>query len=155
MSGTHFQSVCSMLAVSALALSAAPGSALGSTPFTAVPLFLSGQTSNWVVRSLHNSAPIHGTTITARFEEGQMSGSAGCNRYWATYRAEGGEFRISSPISTTRMACLRSGVMEQEASYLAALEAARTYTISERRLLLRNADGEVLVRFQKTRVMEP
>lgn len=61
---------------------------------------------------------------------------------------------MTSPIGTTKMACLRPGVMDQEASYVAALGEARSYVLRGRLLILRNAEGKVLVRFVSSGILE-
>jgi len=84
-----------------------------------------------------------GTEITARFEGGRLSGSAGCNSYSAGFALGGGGGAIVvSPPASTRMFCASPpGVMEQEAAYLAALPTAVRYRIEGERLSLETADG--------------
>ena len=102
----------------------------------------------WVVRELMNggrlSDPIPGTTLTASFTDGQLSGTAGCNSYFASYQAEGQWIKIG-PIASTMAFCDRpEGVMDQEGRYLALLEAAETFERMENHLTMRRADGLVL-----------
>lgn len=155
---SRFASVCVTLAISAIVLSGPPSEARAAAPvlpagFVAAPLFI-GSTSTWEVRSLRGSALIPGTRITARFDGRRVTGSAGCNHYGGSYRAEGGSFRMTSSIFTTKMACLQPGVMRQEDSYVAALGEARSYVLRGRRLILRNAEGKVLVRLVASGILE-
>ena len=68
--------------------------------------------------------------ITAEFTpDGIMSGSSGCNSYNAMYNATlEGALTVVPPIATTRMACERG--MEAEATYLAALESAQSFSFT-------------------------
>lgn len=87
----------------------------------------------WVLLSLGDPAnPVAaeaGASVTAVFtDEGELSGSAGCNRYTTGYEitAEGG--MSIGPAAVTMMFCSRG--MEQEAAFLAALETAQSYALS-------------------------
>jgi len=111
--------------------------------------------TSWEVTSYNTgtgavTSVIIGTEITADFgEEGQLSGSAGCNGYVAEYETEGNKITISSAVATTRKACQEEGVMEQENAYLAALETADTYKIEGATMEMRTADGAKVAGFQR------
>ena len=86
------------------------------------------------------------TEVTAIFEEGKLTGSAGCNTYNGTYTASSGssENEIAiGPLATTRMACAEN-VMGQETRYLSALEAAETYTIEDTTLTIYFPGGALI-----------
>lgn len=83
-------------------------------------------------------------TVTARFEAGQITGSAGCNSYFADYTLAG-ERLTFGPVGATRMAC-EDNRMAVETRYLAALDSAESYTISGHTLTLNYAGGAL--RFQ-------
>jgi heat shock protein HslJ len=71
------------------------------------------------------------TEITAIFEDGKVTGSAGCNTYSGSYTVTAGatENEIAiGPLATTRMAC-EQRIMGQETLYLSSLEAAESYVI--------------------------
>ncbi|MCB0131275.1 MAG: META domain-containing protein, partial [Caldilineaceae bacterium] len=89
-----------------------------------------------------------GTEITAIFgEDGTLSGSAGCNNYSSSYTVDGDAIAIG-PSASTRMMCAEpEGVMDQETSYLMALENAATYRLKGDRLELRAADGALQVEY--------
>ena len=91
------------------------------------------------------SSPIVGTELTAAFgDDGKLSGTAGCNPYTTTYRAERGTIEIAAP-GSGRMACeTPKGVMEQERAYLDALPAAATYEVGGSNLKLLAADGTIV-----------
>lgn len=118
------------------------------------PLPLVGTT--WTMTGYHNGqggfvSVLAGTDVTALFDvSGQLSGSAGCNSYSATYEQDG-QSLTTGPAISTMMACAQpDGVMEQEQGYLAALERVAAYTIRGDTLELKDGDGQVLVRFAAT-----
>ena len=81
-------------------------------------------------------AVLEGTEITASFNgaEGQATGSAGCNSYFASYEASGNKLSFSD-IAQTEMYCAApEGVMEQEREYLTLLSNAESYEIKEGKL---------------------
>lgn len=76
------------------------------------------------------------TSITATFDAGTVSGSAGCNDYTASYVINDSEISISD-IATTFMMCTEpADIMAQETRYLAGLEAATNIQISPRTIQL-------------------
>ncbi len=63
-----------------------------------------------------------GSEITAEFStDGQITGSAGCNRYMATFEVNG-EFLAVGPIGLTRMMCTDESLRQQEQQFISALE---------------------------------
>lgn len=122
----------------------------------AEPLVLPG--SLWNVLAYNNGrggvvSVIQGTEITAYFgEDGQLTGSAGCNNYSAGYEIDGDQIKIG-PAAATRMACGEpEGIMEQEAEYLAALENASIFRIeNQERLILEGPDGSRMVDYKPAR----
>jgi len=85
------------------------------------------------------------TEITATFEDGTVSGSAGCNTYSAAYTFDGSFFTFEAP-AATEMACSDpAGVMEQEQRYLGFLGDITTYHINGNQLRLETGDGRALV----------
>ena len=74
--------------------------------------------TGWRLETFRKSAPIAGTEITVRFNDGTIKGSAGCNTYGGVYKVNGTGISISE-IYFTEMACMEpEGVMEQEQMYL-------------------------------------
>jgi hypothetical protein len=89
---------------------------------------------------------IPGSEITALFENGEVSGSAGCNTYRGTYRSTRAVGRNTikfGPLATTKMMC-DEPLMDQEELYLAALESATAYTIEGFALQITYPGGELL-----------
>lgn len=121
--------------------------------FIAVDQSLGG--TSWQVLSYNNgkggvTSLIIGTEVTAIFgEDGKLTGTGGCNSYFAEYQTEGDNISIG-PVGSTEMACLEpEGVMEQEQQYLAALQTAATYKIEGLNMEMRTADGAMVATFQR------
>ncbi len=97
--------------------------------------------SQWTLLSLNGEAPLDGTQITMNFNaEGQVSGSAGCNNYTATYTAAGGTLTLSTGASTM-MAC-PDAIMIQEQTYLDALGAVTGYSLDAGQLVIAYGDAD-------------
>ena len=108
--------------------------------------------TQWELTTYNNgqqamTSVLPGTRITALFESGTVSGSAGCNNYNASYELDGKSITIG-PGASTMMACPEpEGVMEQEQLYLAALQSAGSYQIIANRLELISESGELAAMF--------
>lgn len=102
--------------------------------------------TSWTLVELAGKPVVEGgKPVTAEFDgEGRVAGSAGCNRYTASYKLVAGQLSISQAIST-RMACAQPGVMEQEAAFLKAMEKVMTFQREGERLTLTTTDGQTLV----------
>lgn len=92
----------------------------------------------WEVTGYNNGrqavvSPMTGTRITVAFEQGTVSGQAGCNTFRATYSIDGSRITIG-PAVTTRKMC-EQAVMTQEREFLKALESASTWSIDAGGLL--------------------
>ena len=90
-------------------------------------------------------SPIQNTTLTAYFEDGNISGNAGCNNYFGGYTVDGNEINISKALGSTMMYCEPEEVMQQEAQYLEMLGNVTTYAIEENQLTLSTEDNRTLV----------
>lgn len=76
-------------------------------------------------------------------DTGAASGSAGCNQFSGSVVVSADEIRFG-PLATTKMACGKP-IDALEARYLAALSAARTWTINgEGNLVIEGGDRLVL-----------
>jgi heat shock protein HslJ len=101
----------------------------------------------WSLTTLGGQPVFEGTKLTAAFSsEERVSGSSGCNSYFGRARVVAGRLSVG-PLGSTLMACLRDGVMEQEARYLASLEAATSYSIHGDELRLGPSAGEATLVF--------
>ncbi|MEQ8968147.1 MAG: META domain-containing protein [Azospirillaceae bacterium] len=77
--------------------------------------------------------------------QGGLAGSAGCNRYRATYTLTGEGLTVG-PAAATLMACPDRAVGERETRFLAFLETVRRFSVEpDGRLVLHAEDGRRLV----------
>ena len=87
---------------------------------------------------------------TIQFSTERLSGSAGCNRYFAGYQLENRYDLTIERIGTTKMACPNPvGIMQQEHTYLQLLSKAKAYYIRDGQLTLYNADKVAILIFQQ------
>jgi heat shock protein HslJ len=126
-SGVVVMAVGSVLTVGATSASA--GSGVTTTGLEGPTWVLDQKASN-----LEVIAPQY--VVTATFDNGNLSGSSGCNRYNTTYRARGIRLRVSPQIASTLIAC-NQDAGNVESSYIARLPTARTFSISGNRLTVR------------------
>jgi heat shock protein HslJ len=105
--------------------------------------------TSWQVSSYNNGtgavvSVLGGTTLTAAFDQSQISGNGGCNAYSGPYWVSGANIAIG-PLAANQMMCGEAAVMDQEQQFLAALQSAATYQLDGNRLELRRADGALAV----------
>jgi heat shock protein HslJ len=87
--------------------------------------------------------------MTADFANGQVTGTAGCNSFNASYQTSGNTISVG-PTSGGMMMCAEpAGVMEQESQFLAALQSAATFRITGDTLELRTAGDQIAVTFNR------
>jgi heat shock protein HslJ len=128
-------------------LSLASGDA--SMIFEAMPALSIAGTS-WLVHAVNNgreavASVLTDTELTIAFDaEGQVAGSAGCNRFTGSFTVEAQTLTFS-PLATTRMTCMGEGVVEQEQNFLAALASVATWEIRGERAQLRTEEGTLAV----------
>jgi len=115
------------------------------------PVILTG---SWKLDSMNENnivnETIKGTNITAIFEsDGKVTGSSGCNRYFASFQVEGDKLEISQP-GSTRMFCPEpDGVMAQESTYLGNLQNATKYSVKNTELTLLYPNGKATLFYTK------
>lgn len=100
----------------------------------------------WEVTGFNNGrqavvSPLLGTTLAVTFQNGVVSGDAGCNTFRGSYRRDGQSLAIGS-LALTRKHCDGKGIMQQEREFVAALESTTTWAIERDTLDLHRADGE-------------
>ena len=99
--------------------------------------------------------PAGGAPITARFEPGRVSGSAGCNRYFASVSAPTPYRLAIGAVGTTRRAC-EGPAGDTEAVFLRLLASATSYRFRLGRLLVqagRDGAGSTLA-FEPARALD-
>lgn len=103
----------------------------------------------WIVSEVDSGTgaehPLSGTNLTATFDDGSVSGTSGCNGYFASYAVDGGSISVG-PIGSTLAFCSDpAGVMDQESAYLSLLERATRYERDDDKLTLLEGDTTLLV----------
>lgn len=89
-----------------------------------------------------------GTEVTAVFSaDGKVTGSAGCNRYFAWYTTDGERITVTGAGSTKMFCGDPEGVMIQESRFLELLTAATSYSIDGKTLTLQGNAGQPLLVF--------
>ena len=95
--------------------------------------------------------PLAGSRMTASFgADGRVTGNAGCNRYFASYRQQDGKLEVGMA-GATRMFCAEPpGLMDQEGSFLEALRLSTAIAMSGDRLELLRADHKVALTLRRS-----
>jgi len=94
--------------------------------------------------------PLDGTTVTMVFgNAGQITGSAGCNHYFAGYEMKGTAVTIG-PAGSTEMYCASTGVMAQESTYLALLGRVVSAEAGNTSLTFADAKGSTILSFARS-----
>lgn len=119
----------------------------------AAAAFATLEGTSWQVTAVDNGKKaiqtlIPNTMITATFEDGKITGSAGCNRYQAAYSVAGREIKIGMAASTRMYCADPPGIMEQEKFFLDALKEVKSYRTQGGRMELLKADGALALILQ-------
>ena len=85
--------------------------------------------TSWRIDNI-NGLPVQGPDAQIRFDGQTVSGSAGCNRFNASYTVDGMAVSFG-PAATTRMAC-DAATMGQERALLDLIAAAEAQPVGER-----------------------
>jgi heat shock protein HslJ len=102
---------------------------------------------SWSLVSLDGSPLIPGTTITASFSNGRVTGVAGCNQYFASYSTSGASLSIGNAGSTEMYCTSPEGVSEQETLYLSLLPKASSFALENERLVIRDSSKNSILVF--------
>lgn len=108
--------------------------------------------TNWTLQSFTDASGSHipaqsGTEVTAMFgSDGRIAGTAGCNRYFATYTTRDYQISITG-IGSTKMFCHGPGVMEQESAFLEDLSKTSSFRVSESSLKFYDSAGKTVLAF--------
>ncbi len=81
------------------------------------------------------------------FKPLQVSGNAGCNHFNGRYDQTGPTVEMGR-LATTRMAC-KQGIMIEEAKFLHSLENSKSFEIAGQTLLLKNANGDIVLKLNR------
>ena len=100
--------------------------------------------TTWVLMTYNDNHPIEGTQPTLQFEDGQVSGNAGCNHYGGSYQVKGDAISFGA-LSQTEMACMDpEGVMVQERTYLDLLGSTDRFELVDDVLKLFAGQHQIL-----------
>lgn len=106
---------------------------------------------NWVLTDQASlGVPLTGVTVTARFENGSISGDTGCNAYGGSYSTTGSSMTIGDDIVTTQRACLPAGSGTSspsavERAYLGKLPDVGSFRVSHDTLTLAGRNDKALL----------
>lgn len=122
----------------------------GNAPAPANPM---PEGTRWVLTGyLANGTflqPPGGNPVTLEIgHDGRITGSAGCNHYFAPYEMKDRKITIG-PAGSTLMFCSGPGVMEQESTYLALLGRATSVTTGTGTLSFSDATGTTILSFER------
>lgn len=88
----------------------------------------------WLLEDLGGAGVIDNLQTTLKFNSDRLTGSGGCNRYFATYQLHRNQLKVSQ-IGATQKAC-SSAVMNQESRYFKALRKAHRIRLDKEFLLI-------------------
>jgi heat shock protein HslJ len=92
--------------------------------------------NDWAAETINGAPVINPGRVTLSFGDGRVSGRGGCNLYSGPAEVGGGTLKFG-PMISTKMACMEQGLMQQEVTYLKALQDARRYAVG--------ADGKLTI----------
>jgi len=98
-----------------------------------------GPEGEWVLESYGDGeTPPAGLTASATFEDGEVTGSGGCNNYFGSYETDGSVITIG-PVGSTEMWC--EGAMDLEQAFLTGITTAETFKVKDGELRITYPDG--------------
>jgi heat shock protein HslJ len=109
--------------------------------------------TDWALISLYGNNLIEGTSITLQFSAGFLGGQMNCNSYGGgpdsgKYIAtDEGTLTITQIAVTVQLCSKPDGIMQQEATYIEALQQATTYQVVDDRLEIYSEAGESILVF--------
>ncbi|WP_310447750.1 META domain-containing protein [Thiobacillus sp.] len=99
------------------------------------------QGGEWVVEDIGGAGMVDGSRATLNFDaDGQLSGSASCNRYSGSYHLSGEGLSMSSKTAMTLMACVPT-LMQQESRFMQLLSQVRRFRFGADGALILETDG--------------
>lgn len=103
----------------------------------------------WKLEDVGGTKVLDDTKPTLTFPEaGKIAGHGSCNRFFGTVEITGTMLKIG-PVGATRMACLNESIMQQETTYLRALEKADRYKVEGKTLWVYSASLAKPLRFTR------
>jgi heat shock protein HslJ len=106
--------------------------------------------TEWLLTSLFGNSLLEESRITLNLGEDGFEGFAGCNNYGGEYEAADEGKLLMSDTFLTAMDCPSpEGIVEQETAYIEALNSSATYRVTNDRLEIADASGEVMLAFTR------
>lgn len=103
----------------------------------------------WILQSfIENEESLtldQNSKITISFNEDEVTGSGGCNRYFGSYKITNTNNISIEHLASTKMAC--PDIMDQETKYLAAIQRITTIQFTEKQLQLSSNDSKTILEF--------
>lgn len=131
--------VGAIVAVIVFAAWSSPSTALTQPTWTLTRLVVDGQE-----QALSSSSP---ATLHLGAQDGQLTGSGGCNAFSGAYGLHGTQLQIGR-LGFTAMGCLDPVVSGQESRYFEALAQVATYRLDGNTLTLRDDHGRLQLTFR-------
>lgn len=105
--------------------------------------------TNWELSSMYvNQVPIPGTFVSVYFSpNGTLRGAGSCNTYSGSYTVNGSNLSIPGLMPT--MKSCNADVDAQEQAYFAALQSTATFELTGSQLVLRDAGGQEVLRYNR------
>lgn len=101
----------------------------------------------WIANSLNGQPPLDGTELTLGLFNGQVIGSAGCNRFSGRYETSGYNFTFGQ-LATTGVPCPRI-LLEQQNAYLDSLALVASFQVVDAQLLFMDENGENILSYDE------
>ncbi|MFN2201662.1 MAG: META domain-containing protein [Caldilineaceae bacterium] len=103
--------------------------------------------TRWLLTDLGGEAVPADVAVTAAFgEDGNLSGTSGCNNYSTQYEVDGQSITISPQMMSTMMMC-PDPAMQVEQAYQQALLTATSFEITGDTLVLMDESGTAILTF--------
>ncbi len=118
--------VAAVWLVVAFAVSACGPAGEPSLSRSAWPATLAG--SSWTAIRVGGQPTVAGSEPTAAFAADKLTGTTGCNQYFASYKYDRGVIEIKD-LGSTAMACLAAGIGETEQRFVTAMQGASSVSI--------------------------
>ncbi|UCG24826.1 MAG: META domain-containing protein [Chloroflexota bacterium] len=99
----------------------------------------------WVASALNGQPPLEGSELTLGLFNGQVIGSAGCNRFSGQYETAGDSLAFGE-LATTGVPCPRI-LLDQQDVYVQALESVASFRLGDGQLLLLDEKGETILSY--------
>ncbi|MCA9971355.1 MAG: META domain-containing protein [Anaerolineales bacterium] len=97
----------------------------------------------WLLQSMAGEAPLPNTDPTLRLTaDYQLSGSTGCNSFFASVTVEDGAWSVGE-MGSTLIGCM-DDLMAQETAVLAHLQSATGHTLAANQLTIHTPDGDLV-----------